>query len=63
MPVFSRCGSLIPDLFSVFHQPASGLIFKYLQISGDVNKFTFAEDEQARDKPKMRWKEVFLVRF
>jgi hypothetical protein len=23
MPVFSRSGSLIPDLFSVFHQPAN----------------------------------------
>jgi hypothetical protein len=39
------------------------LIFKYLQISSDVNKFTFAEAEQARDKPKMRGKAVFLVRF
>jgi hypothetical protein len=39
------------------------MIFRYLQTSYDVNKFTFAEDEQARDQPKMRWKGVFLVQF
>jgi predicted homoserine dehydrogenase-like protein len=42
---------------------SNNLILNYLQISGDVNKFTFAEDERARDQPKMRWKGVVLVQF
>jgi hypothetical protein len=28
-----------------------------------VNKFTFAEDEQARDKPIIRWKRYFWSGF
>jgi hypothetical protein len=41
----------------------NSLIFNHLQASRDVDKFTFAEGEQVRDKPQMSWKEVLLVRF